>query len=544
MTSQSSKAKIVSCLVGMVAIAAAADVRNAAASSFNDDERPNIILFLVDDLGWQDSSVTFDEQPSLFQQHYRTPNLVHLAQRGLRFNNAYAHCVCTPTRVALMTGQSPARLCVTNWTLKTDAENSGTTERLAAPAHWHKQGLRPPAKTLASRLRDAGYRTIHAGKAHWGAIGTEGSDPCKLGFDVNIAGHAAGAPGSYQGLDGYDRPNADGSPSVWAVPGLEKYHGTDTHLCDAVATEAIAAIDQSINDKQPFFLYMAPYAVHTPIQEHPRFIENYRGKHYPGADIPIPENEARYASMVEGYDAALGAILDQLRDRNVADRTIVIFTSDNGGLSVHTRDTTPYGTGANTHNRPLREGKGSAYEGGTRVPFIISWATPDSGSPLQKKIPVVAGTVCEQPIISEDLMPTICHWAGIDLNKEPEADRSLIDGHDLTPVLLNKGEVSNEDRPLLFHYPHVWGPTNGRGYQPHSAMRLGPWKVIYFYDINEWELYELANDIGEENDLAASNPDKLAEMSALLIAELQSRGAQYPTDRKTGQPTPPLLPGK
>jgi arylsulfatase A-like enzyme len=507
------------------------------------DERPNIILFLVDDLGWQDSEVSFEDQPSLFQQHYRTPNLLRLASRGVRFDNAYAHCVCSPTRTSIMTGQNPARHHVTNWTLRTDQETSGTTARLAAPNGWRREGIQPGTVTLPERLRSAGYRTIHVGKAHWGAIGTLGSDPCHLGFDINIAGHAAGAPGSYQGIDDYGRLDSKGQPSEWAVPGLEKYYGTNTHLTDALAREATAAIDEAISDQQPFFLYMATYAVHAPLQPHPRFMEHYRGQKYPGTDIAIPENEACYASMVEGYDAALGAILDRIRDRNVADRTILIFTSDNGGLSAHARGTTPCGTDTNTHNWPLREGKGSAYEGGIRVPLVVSWATPDSGIPLQKQIPVTGGSVCRQPVVCEDLMPTICHWAGVAAIAPDQEMETVLDGRDWTPLLRNTGAVPMEvDRPLVFHYPHVWGPRNGRGYQPHSALRLGNWKVIYFYDSDTWELYDLSVDIGEASDLAAAQPDKLAELAKRLIGELDARQAQYPTDRQTGQPVRPLSP--
>jgi arylsulfatase A-like enzyme len=328
------------------------------------------------------------------------------------------------------------------------------------------------------------------------------------------------------------------------VPGLQKYFGTNTHLCDALASEAVAAIDGAVAEQQPFFLYMAPYAVHTPIQPHPRFIENYRGKKYPGTDIDIPENEARYASMVEGFDAALGTIIDRITELNIADRTIILFTSDNGGLSVHTRDTTPYGTGADTHNRPLREGKGSAYDGGTRVPMIISWATPDSGSSLQKQVPLRGGSVCDAPVISEDLMPTICRWAGVDpvpndeQESPPEKNHSL-DGIDLTPALTSAHV--NAERPLLFHYPHVWGPS-GHGYQPHSSLIDGEWKIVYFYDSESWELYDLAADVGETRDLASQQTVRRNEMAQALIRELVAREAQYPTLRETGQPAVPVMP--
>ena len=185
-----------------------------------------------------------------------------------------------------MTGQNATRHRVTNWTLFADRDQSGRTNRLLPPRNWRKAGLQPDQLTLPMVLRTGGYRTIHCGKAHWGAYGTPGADPRNLGFDVNIAGHPAGAPGSYQGQENFGN-NPDGShKEPWGVPGLEKYHGTDTHLTDALAIEACSAIKESVDAGQPFFLYMAPYAVHTPIQEHPRFVEHYRGNKYPGTLQP------------------------------------------------------------------------------------------------------------------------------------------------------------------------------------------------------------------------------------------------------------------
>jgi arylsulfatase A-like enzyme len=508
-----------------------------------DENRCHIVLVVIDDLGWQDTSVQFGPERSRFQDFFRTPNLQRLATHGVRFSQGYAHCVCSPSRVAIMTGQNPARHLVTNWILRTDRETSGTTDTLGPPKNWRKEGIQPGESTLATRLQAAGYRTLHVGKAHWGAIGTEGSDPCRLGFDVNIAGHAAGAPGSYQGADGYDKPDAKGKPSHWAVPGLEKYHGTETHLTDALASEAVAQLNAAIDEGgKPFFLYFAPYAVHTPLQPHRPFFDNYLNQNYPDTEIAIPETEASYASMVEGVDAAIGRIMQTLRDRNVADRTLIVFTSDNGGLSAHARGTTVYGTGANTHNVPLREGKGSAYEGGTRVPLIVAWATPDSGSPLQRSVPLKAGAICNTPVISEDLMPTLCRWAGIPVS-EDERKTAKIDGRDFTACLAGKEpEPQLADRPLVFHYPHVWGPTNGHGYQPHSAIRVGDWKAIWFYRSQRWELYNLTNDIGEATDLAQTEPGKLNELAAELVGLLEERKATFPVEIQSGLSSSPPLP--
>ncbi len=497
------------------------------------NERPNIVLILIDDLGWQDSSVVFGDEKTKFQEHYRTPHLSRLAKQGIRFSNAYSHAVCSPTRTSVMLGQNPARHHVTNWTLWSDKDQSGKTARLAAPQHWRKGGIQPKDRTLAEQLRSAGYFTIHCGKAHWGAYGTDGADPRKLGFNVNIAGHPAGGPGHYHGQKNFGN-NADGShKKPWGVPGLKKYHGTDIHLTDALALETCLALDKADQSDKPFFLYFAPYAVHAPIQEHGRFIKNYRGKKYPGTEILIPESEARYASMVQGYDAAIGQILKKIEQIGQAENTIIIFTSDNGGLTVHARGTTPYGTGKNTHNWPLREGKGSAYEGGTRVPLLVSWAKPNGQNKFQKRLPIKSGTKNDAHTICEDYYPTICAWAGVKL-KTGEANRKLkIDGIDITKYV--RGEKQSQPRPLVFHYPHVWGPK-GRGYQPHSALRLGDHKVIYFYDTEQWELYNISKDIGEQTDLSKTNPKLTNEMANRLDQLLNQYGAQYPTSRQHQKP--------
>ena len=193
--------------------------------------------------------------------------------------------------------------------------------------------------------------------------------------------------------------------------------------------EASAALEDAHRRGQPFFLMMAPYAVHVPIQPHGRFVERYRGKTFPGTDVAIDEREANYASMVEGVDAALGTLLQRLDELEIADRTLVLFTSDNGGLSAHARGTTPYGTGANTHVRPLREGKGSAYEGGTRVPLVVSWARRNDEAACQKALPIPAGAACDEPVICEDLFPTLAARAGLAAGERPQ---TVCDGVDWT----------------------------------------------------------------------------------------------------------------
>jgi len=315
-----------------------------------DGRRPNLVLFLVDDLGWQDTSVAFSGAETAFQRRFATPSLVALAGHGLVFANAHAQCVCTPTRLSILTGENAARHGTTNWTLDAGKETSGTSEVLGPPPRWRAEGYRAGTPTLPGLLREHGYRTIHVGKAHFGALGTPAADPRTLGFDVSVAGHAAGAPGSYRGESGYDSEGRT-SPSVWAVPGLERFHGTSTHLTEALTTVALEEVERAVADGRPFFLELSHYAVHVPLEPHAPWYEHYRA-------AGLDEAEARYASMVAGVDASLGALVAKLEALGVAEDTLIAFTSDNGGLSVHARGTSAVGGGRDTHNAPLREGKG------------------------------------------------------------------------------------------------------------------------------------------------------------------------------------------
>lgn len=497
-------------------------------------KRPNILVFLVDDMGWQDTSVAFWKEPTALNRHFRTPNMERLARQGVRFTNAHAHPVCSPTRTSIMTGQNPARHRVTNWTLHPDQDTSRNWGPLAAPPEWRMEGIQPGEVTLAQLLHDSGYYTIHCGKAHWGASDTPGSDPTNLGFDINIAGHEAGAPGSYQGVDDYG--NKDPKRSAWAVPGMEKYHETDVHLTDALTLEAKAALETAAESGKPFYLYMAHYAVHTPIQPHKRFHGHYEDREYPETGHDIPKVEEDYASMVEGMDASLGALLEKIEELGVAEDTVVIFTSDNGGLSAHGRGETPRGTKLNTHNWPLKAGKGSAYEGGTRVPFIAAWAKLDGQNPLQQELPIEPGSESRQPVVSEDLFPTALGIAGAeglipgDYAYEGRDARAWITGrrHDY-------------DRPLIVHYPHVWGPK-GPGYEPHSSIRRDDWKAIYFYIPQRWELYNLKKDLPEQKDLAGERPRKLKKLAEELRASLERMNAQWPVLRETGEVRPMKTP--
>lgn len=466
--------------------------------------RPNLVVFLVDDLGWQDTSVSFGGPPTAQQAHFRTPALERLCAEGTRFSQAYSHCVCSPTRVSMMTGANPARHRVTNWTLHRDRSTDAAQPRLQLP-EWHVNGLSPDpatprshhAETLAQRLRSAGYRTIHVGKAHLGAQGTPGEDPRNLGFDVNVAGHAAGAPASHQGLDDYA---AKGRDPVWNVPGLEEYHGTPTFLTDALTTEALRAVDEALAAGQPFFLHLSHYAVHTPLQPDARFVERYRA-------LGLDEQEARYASMVEGMDDSLGRVLQHLDARGIATDTMLVFTSDNGGLSATARGGAPH-----VHNAPLRSGKGSAYEGGTRVPLAVRWP---GHAP--------AGAMVAQPVIAEDLFATLCAAAG--------APDDCPDGRNWLPALSG---ATLTGRTLLWHFPNHWG-ASGPGIGAHSAIRSGDHKLVWFHAEERFELYDLAHDPWEQHDLASAQPDTTAALRKLLRERLTEAAAQLPT-RTDGRP--------
>ncbi len=484
--------------------------------------RPNIVLFLIDDMGWQDTSVPFYYSNSLpvitaLNRRFETPNMERLAREGMKFTAAYACSVCSPTRVSLMTGLNAARHRVTNWTLRKDKPTDGGHPTLRMP-DWNVNGLSPDPSTpraisrptLAQILQRTGYRTIHVGKAHWGALDTPGANPKNLGFDVNIAGHAAGAPGSYLGEQNYAHPKGE---NVWDVPGLEKYHGTATFLTEALTVEANRAIDQALADRQPFFLYLSHYAVHVPFAPDKRFYQKYR-------DRGLDHTEAMYAALVEGMDKSLGDVLSHLETAGVASNTIVLFMSDNGGLSAHGRGGQPH-----THNAPLSSGKGSAREGGIREPMIVKW--PGTVAP---------GSVCSQPVIIEDFFPTILEMAGAgdELKTIPR-----IDGVSFVPWLRapDTADPATDSRRLFWHYPNVWGPS-GPGIEPFSAVRAGDWKLIWYPAGPRYELFNLAKDISETENLVKREPEKASQLAKALAGWLKETGALLPSDKTSGRPVP------
>jgi arylsulfatase A-like enzyme len=486
-----------------------------AASINAQTARPNIIVFLVDDMGWQDTSVPFWDKTTPLNKLYHTPNMERLAREGMKFTNAYAAPVCTPSRVAMLTGVNPAHAGITNWTNTEKDKNTDAPDEQFLPAHWNFNGLSPVAgvaNTLyatpfPSLLKDAGYFTIHVGKAHWAAAGTPGASPYNMGFMVNIAGHAAGNPQSYLPKENYG--NITGKATPRAVPDMEEYFGSEIFLTEALTLEALKALDAPIKSKQPFYLNMSHYAVHVPIQGDKRFLQKY-------LDAGIDSTEAKYASLVEGMDKSLGDIMDFLKRKGVEKNTVIIFMSDNGGLSLASER----GGEDHTQNLPLKAGKGSVYEGGIREPMIVKY--PGLVKPA---------SVSNQYIIIEDFFPTLLELAGVKNYKTVQQ----VDGKSFVPLLKNPADA-DQTRSLIWHYPNKWNNAKEIGINYFSAVRKGDWKLVYNLRNGKKELYNLKNDIGESKDLALSNPQKVAELTKLLGNTLSRWKAPMPILKATNQP--------
>ncbi len=505
--------------------------------------RPNIIVFMVDDMGWSDSAVPFwrDEKntpkPVFLNKRYRTPNMAKLSEQGMIFTNAYAQPVCSPSRCSFMSGMNAARHDVTNWTLHKDTATDINHPNLAPP-RWAVNGIQPhhtppngkshhpltqetyqynmvapytEVHALPALLKKQGYITIHCGKAHFGAKNTPGANPSLLGFDYNIAGTEIGGPADYRGGKKY-------GSGVFKIRGLDNpdYHRNDVFLTEALTREAINRLQklrqntQSAN--QPFFLYMAHYAIHCPLDARAydkRFTDNYQN---PKDDHPWSDMEKHYCGLIEGMDKSLGDLLNYLKTNNLDKNTIIFFMSDNGGLAISGR------LGNKEANYPLSYGKGSTHEGGIRVPMIVTWpgVTPPS-------------SVCSTPVIIEDFFPTILEIAG---TKQQNITQT-VDGISLVPNLRGNAS-SNAQRPLLFHLPNIWGEGHTPpGYGPATAMRVGKWKLIYWHSAEKLELYDLEADISEKQDLATTHPQILKNLADQMTQLLKTRKAQMPSWKAT-----------
>jgi arylsulfatase A-like enzyme len=443
------------------------------------EPKPNIVLILADDLGWSDLGCYGADL-------HETPHLDQLAKQGVRFTDAYAMSVCTPSRAALLTGKHAARLHMTIWS---EGSKTGPKKRKLIEAD-SLHDLPHTETTLAQRLQKAGYLTALVGKWH---LGDAAHYPETHGFDVNIGGTQWGAPQTF--FWPYSGSGRFG-PEFRYVPHLE-FGKPGEYLTDRLTDEALRVIDHG--GDQPFFLYFAHYAPHTPMEAKAHDVRHFEAKLRPGQH----HQNAVYAAMVKSLDDSVGRVLAHLKKQGLEQNTIVIFTSDNGGyIGTEKGQTMPV-----TSNAPLRSGKGSLYEGGIRVPLIVRWpgVTPEAAE-------------CRQPVILMDLFHTLTATLS---NAKPNG---IADGIDLKALLENPVTQLNRDA-LYFHYPHYYPTTT-----PVSAIRYGDWKLLEYLEDCRRELYNLKDDPGEQTDLAHRMPDKAAS----LLKQLHD----WRTEVKAAIPTP------
>ena len=435
-----------------------------------------------------------------------------LASQGVRFSQFYAQGVSSPSRASLLTGQDAARHRVTNW-----IRSEGNNRDDYGPFDWNWEGLRGDEPLLPRVLQEAGYRTIHVGKGHFAPFGFPGEDPLNLGFDVNVAGSSIGEPGSYLGENGYGLLRGTRSR---AVPGLDKYHGTDTFLTEALTLEAMAQIDTAVAAGKPFFLYMSHYAVHNPFEIDKRFIAHYQ-------DTTFSQAARGYATLIEGMDKSLGDLLHHLEEAGVAENTLIVFLGDNGSDA-------PLGGGHDIgSSAPLRGKKGSEFEGGTRVPCIIAWARPAPDNTWQRRYPVRPGGISQEVATIMDIYPTLTLLADA---KVPLPPAHTQDGSLLWALLNGDDDPWHEDI-FLNHFPH-----QHRG-SYFTTWRHGDWKLIYYYnpdhpDFPQCTLYNLKKDPSESRDVLRKHPRTARRLLREMIARLRRDNATYPVDFE-GKPVPP-----
>ena len=458
------------------------------------EKKLNFVFILIDDLGWRDLGC-------FGSSFYETPNLDRLAQEGMRFTQAYAACpVCSPTRVSIMTGKYPARLATTDWFGAPQPENAlnhKTGKNKLLPASYEEK-MPLEEVTLAESFQGQGYDTFFAGKWH---MGGEGYYPEDQGFEINKGGFEKGSPPSY--FSPYKNPKLEDGPD-------------GEHLPERLSQECVHFLE---NEKEnPFLLYLSMYSVHTPLRSRQDLIKKYEEKaiklQQEGPEF-LPEgkfqarqiqNHAVYAAMVESMDQAVGNVLNALDRLELTDNTVVFFMSDNGGLS--TREGSP------TSNVPLRAGKGWLYEGGIREPMIVRWPGV-----------TVPGSECNHPVISTDFYPTMLEIAGIKALPEQHCD-----GVSFAPLL--KDSTLPTDRPIFWHYPHY----GNQGGFPGAAVRLGDYKLIEFFEDKHVELYNIADDISEKNNLTEKLPDKATELRQMLHDWQKSVNARFPTPNPNAVP--------
>ncbi len=436
--------------------------------------KPNIIFILADDQGWTDAGFMGSE-------YYETPALDALAASGISFTNAYANAAnCAPSRACLLTGKYTPRHGI--YTVNSSAR--GKTEYRKIIPIENKTVLDTSFITIAEVLHDYGYISSSIGKWHLGndSIGL----PLAQGFNENVAGNSMGHPLRY--FSPYINSKLEDGPD-------------GEYLTDRLTEEAINFIER--NKDNPFFLYLPHYAIHTPIQAKDSITKLFESKEPDGK-----HNNPIYASMLKSFDEGVGNVVKKVEELGLLENTIIIYMSDNGGL------------GLVTGMEPLRGSKGMLYEGGIRVPMIISWVGK-----------IDASVVSDIPVIGTDLFPTILNLAQIN----PPEDL-LLDGINLAPFLLDGEEI--EERPIFWHSPvyleRLRGVNSVWRSSPASAIRLGDWKLIEFYEDGTIELYKLKEDIGETNELSEKFPEKKNEMHKLLDDWRKEVNAPIPTELNPG----------
>lgn len=458
-------------IFGLILFCSLVSCAESAADPTGDDP-PNVILVVVDDLGWRD--VGF-----MGSTYYETPNLDALSQTSLVFTNAYAGASnCAPSRACLLSGQNTPRHGI--YTVSPSDRGHKKTRKIVPTPNT--KTLPDSVLTLANVLQSNGYATCSIGKWH------VGEDPTTQGFDINIGGTHAGHPKTY--FSPYQNPKLKDGPE-------------GEYLTERLSGEAVHFIRN--HQEEPFFLYLPYFTIHTPLQGKPGLVNKYEGKKMSGGQGRHPH----YASMIETMDSGIGYIMRTLKSLGLEENTIIIFTSDNGGISYLSRQ------------HPLRAGKGSYYEGGIRVPFLVHW--PDQ---------IKNGRVSETPITLLDVYPTVLDLLGL-----PKPADKLLDGLSLKNHILEEEAVA--ERPLYWHFPiylqaYRKGEDESRDSlfrtRPGTVMRMGNWKLHEYFEDGALELYNLADDLGETNDLSQSNPEKTAELHQMMQSWRESTGAPVPTE--------------
>ena len=488
----------------------------AASAMAQATDRPNIIFFLVDDMGWQDTSLPFWTEETPQNARYRTPNMERLANQGVMFTNAYACPVSSPSRCSLLSGMNAARHGVTNWIESYNQDTNASGSNITLP-EWNWNGVQPASTAtstdkvhatlitpLPQLLKDAGYFTIHCGKGNFGASSTSGANPTNFGFDVNIAGGYAGGPGTYLAQDNY-------GSAIQKIGGLEDYAAQGIFLTEALTQEAIKNLDKAVEGDKPFYLYMSHYAIHTPYDADTRFTGNYTGYYDEQFGATLSSSEVNRAALIEGMDKSLGDLMDWLDAHPaVADNTIILFMSDNGGQGVSPRQ----GRLNHDPNFPSRGGKGSGYDGGVHEPMIVSWPeVVDEGSKNENRVMI------------EDFFPTILEMAGV----KDYATVQTVDGKSFVDIL--RDPSITRDRAIIWHYPNRWGESQDKaeGYGAWSAIMKGDYHLLYFWENQERRLYNIREDIGEEHNLAKEMPELALQLAQELTDSLKSYGAKRPT---------------